>query len=738
MQFDNKYFEDEIREGFYVPGIIKRSWACQMDVLEVIDQICVKHHIKWFADYGTLIGAVRHRGFIPWDDDLDICMLRDDYEKFRTIMDDELPSEYHILDFDHEESYGNFLLRIVNGSQINYSDTYLKEHHEFPYLAGIDIFPVDYVYPDEEKENDRKKRACELISMAEKTADMKDRSELLKKLDRTFSEYDGKDSIYVAYMPFWCPKDHHKYPYYYFKHTIKLPFENGSMINAPAGYLEMMRLNYGDWWKINRSGGIHDYPYFLVQETSLKKAFNDKLPYRYSCIKSDLDDILVEKERPYHKSDFVKRNEEVLDIINSAQQMLKACIDRNDHHSALELLARIQELMLQVGNDIESLKGEGFITVRAIEEYFNALYLAYETINQAAALDTNDNSSTINGTIDSIINKYECVRRSFDNDVCGYNDILFMPARADYWDNMSKFYDSLKADEENIYIVPISLYKKTFKGQLYDQEYDLEKYPDNIMLTKMDDYDFDNRHPKMIVIQLPYDQYNSAVSTHPFFYAKDLRAYTDKLIYIPWFNMDDVDVNDGKSMANTAYYIKTPGVLYSDEIYLSSEEQKKLYVDILSETYGEDTRTLWENKIKSQEVYITRNGIANAVNITQNKTKTILLFLSLSEYYIHNDNMLLKLQRVLDIFKENKDKVNIIWTIETGFMEGLEEICPSEYDKFVGLKEEFINEGLGVIENTDNIKNLIDNIDAYYGDGGYIMNMFVRAKKPVMLINVDI
>ena len=71
-------------------------------------------------------------------------------------------------------------------------------------------------------------------------------------------------------------------------------------------------------------------------------------------------------------------------------------------------------------------------------------------------------------------------------------------------------------------------------------------------------------------------------------------------------------------------------------------------------------------------------------------------------------------------------------------MEGLEEICPSEYDKFVGLKEEFINEGLGIIENTDNIKNLIDNIDAYYGDGGYIMNMCVRAKKPVMLINVDI
>ena len=91
MQFPYTYFEDEVREGFYISGIIKRAWAAQLEVLEIVDKICQKHNIRWFADCGTLLGAVRHGGYIPWDDDLDICMLRDDYIRFNEIAEQELP-----------------------------------------------------------------------------------------------------------------------------------------------------------------------------------------------------------------------------------------------------------------------------------------------------------------------------------------------------------------------------------------------------------------------------------------------------------------------------------------------------------------------------------------------------------------------------------------------------------------------------------------------------------------------
>ena len=82
MEFPESYFEDEVREGFFIPSMMKRCWAAQLQVLEDVDKLCEKYNIKYYGDCGTLIGAVRHGGYIPWDDDMDIAMLREDYECF--------------------------------------------------------------------------------------------------------------------------------------------------------------------------------------------------------------------------------------------------------------------------------------------------------------------------------------------------------------------------------------------------------------------------------------------------------------------------------------------------------------------------------------------------------------------------------------------------------------------------------------------------------------------------------
>ena len=96
LNFPPSCFNDEIREGFDIPEMMKRYWAGQLKVLNVIIQLCDKHHISWLLDYGSLIGAVRHGGYIPWDDDFDICMLRHDYEHFVAVAE-ELPAGYQLL-----------------------------------------------------------------------------------------------------------------------------------------------------------------------------------------------------------------------------------------------------------------------------------------------------------------------------------------------------------------------------------------------------------------------------------------------------------------------------------------------------------------------------------------------------------------------------------------------------------------------------------------------------------------
>ncbi|MBO6241734.1 MAG: LicD family protein [Butyrivibrio sp.] len=108
MNHSIDFFRDEVRNGFYIPTAIKQAWACSLDVLAEIDCICTSHNITYYADWGTLLGAVRHGGFIPWDDDLDICMKRDDYTKFREVADSELPSEYVIHDYERQENHWLF------------------------------------------------------------------------------------------------------------------------------------------------------------------------------------------------------------------------------------------------------------------------------------------------------------------------------------------------------------------------------------------------------------------------------------------------------------------------------------------------------------------------------------------------------------------------------------------------------------------------------------------------------
>ena len=155
MEFSHEYFDDEIREDFYVSGLMKRVWAANLEVMSDVAKVCEKHNIRWLADYGTLLGAVRHGGCIPWDDDFDICMLRDDYNRFLEVAEKELPENYVVLSCHNV--YDDLLTRVVNSMNPCFEDEFLLKYHQCYIATGIDIFPIDYMAPTKEEQAAHKK-----------------------------------------------------------------------------------------------------------------------------------------------------------------------------------------------------------------------------------------------------------------------------------------------------------------------------------------------------------------------------------------------------------------------------------------------------------------------------------------------------------------------------------------------------------------------------------------------------
>ncbi len=113
---------------------------CELDVLKEFIRICDKYDLKYYAAWGTMLGAVRHQGFIPWDDDIDVCMPYDDYKQFKEICKTELGTEYFYEDwYAHHDYFLHWAkLRKNNTTCMTRKESDLKIH----WGVGIDIFPL--------------------------------------------------------------------------------------------------------------------------------------------------------------------------------------------------------------------------------------------------------------------------------------------------------------------------------------------------------------------------------------------------------------------------------------------------------------------------------------------------------------------------------------------------------------------------------------------------------------------
>lgn len=275
MNFDSSFFEEEIRSDFLVDKKRKKVWAVALNLLEQLDNVCQKYHIPYYVYYGTLLGAVRHQGFVPWDDDIDVVMFREDYERFQEIAPQEFKEPYFF-----QNSYTDQMLWFF--SKIRDSRTTAIEFPARNLNQGmfIDIFPLDDV-PDGiheelstvlEVQKDIKRVICnpkqllldyeqgkrftldidillELIKM--------DRSQRLKEFETLSLSYAGQSDCVNFIISEMANDGYKSVKREWFNEIVWLPFEH-IKVPAPAEYHKILTQCYGDYHIPVQGGTEHE------------------------------------------------------------------------------------------------------------------------------------------------------------------------------------------------------------------------------------------------------------------------------------------------------------------------------------------------------------------------------------------------------------------------------------------------------------------------------------------------
>lgn len=608
MQFPDSFFEDEIRNGFYVPSIIKRAWAAQMEILGDIAEICERHQIQWCIGFGTLLGAVRHGGYIPWDDDLDITMLRDDYNRFIAVAGEELPEGCFVQAPESRHGSARLFTTVWNGIEFPLENERLKKYHGCPFLQGIDIFPFDYAAPSPQDEELRislvqiawqlildvneenqdtqeiKKRIIQLEELLHIKLDPHTsiKEQLFHVVEGLFMLYKEEETTDVIYMPgVWPIHKPFRLPVYGFRHPVMLPFE-GISVPYPAEYDRILKIMYGNYMVYYRADGRYFYPFFREAEESLTQCYDtDRLTCKYRISTDELKK--AEKQAPGSPKDMIEQFMRLSDRIHG---QLSHAIQIGDTAMAKQLLEISQNCAIRIGTALEQTARATSDAIGCLEEYCESAWKTHEALASSSPEDSAAIMDFLTLPLSRLSNSIK-------------TEIVFLPWKASHWGTMEPYWKKFSQDPNCItYVIPLPWYYRDFDRSFGDLKCERELFPDYVPITDFNSYNFKNRLPDMIFIQNPYDEYNSATSIHPSFYAKRLTNYTRNLVYIPWFVMGENEPEDDKSVYNMHYYASTPGVLYADAVIVQSEKLRLAYIDFLTLSAGEDTRALWEQKIR--------------------------------------------------------------------------------------------------------------------------------------------
>lgn len=376
----------------------------------------------------------------------------------------------------------------------------------------------------------------------------------------------------------------------------------------------------------------------------------------------------------------------------------------------INLLIECQQTAVNVGQNI--LEEDGYEDVVSILEQY--CELVYQVNDEA--IDKISKKNILKNMDLFIENTKNCIKSIPEK-----YEMLFLPYKASMWDSMESIWISASQDTRyDVKVMPIPYIEKSENEVSGTVKWEGEQFPTYVGITSFLNYEIDKRHPEIIIIHNPCDEYNTAASVLPKYYSYELKKNTEILAYVPYYVT-------GGSQAESFYNL--PSYENIDFIFTQNDNLKNYFhKDLKNKLVPLGSPKVDKLVNNNLELEITEENLNNSAK------KVILYNTSISSLLQEREKSIDKMKYVFECFKDRKD-VKLVWRPHPLTEATINSMAKELELKYENLKNMFLNENIGILDKSSDITNAVKSADAYIGEEtSSLVHLFGVQGKPIFLL----